>query len=142
MKISTKGRYALRFLLDLARQDSNEYTRLKDIAARQDISEKYLEQISGTLAKAGLIKGVRGSQGGYKLVKEPSQYTIASILRVTEGSFAPVACLDGEVNTCARSAECDTLPFWKGFYQVITDYLEGTTLQTLLDAQCVEDYSI
>lgn len=133
MKISTKGRYALRFMLDLASHDNGEYVRLKDAAAREEISEKYLEQISSALTKSGLIRGVRGSQGGYRLSKAPSEYTIGSILRVTEGSLAPVACLDDEKNRCERSFECKTLPFWEGLYNVVNDYLESTTLADLLE---------
>lgn len=132
MKISTKGRYALRFMLDLAVHGNGEFVRLKDAAARQEISEKYLEQISSVLTKNGLIKGVRGAQGGYKLVKTPSEYTVGSILRATEGSLAPVSCLDDETNLCNRKSECVTLPFWEGLNKVINDYLEGTTLQDLL----------
>jgi Rrf2 family protein len=143
MKISTKGRYALRFMLDLAEHDNGEYVRLKDAAAREEISEKYLEQISSALTKGGLIRGVRGSQGGYRLVKEPSKYTVGAILRVTEGSLAPVACLDDEVNACTRSSICRTLPFWQDFYKLINDYLESVTLQDLLDkGGCEIEYNI
>jgi Rrf2 family protein len=106
MKISTKGRYALRLMLDIAQNSNGEYVRLKDIAFRQEISEKYLEQITGLLTKRGLIKGERGSQGGYRLVKKPADYTIGSILQVTEGSLAPVACLDDSENLCPRSKIC------------------------------------
>lgn len=143
MKISTKGRYALRFMLDLAQYGNGEYVRLKDAAAREEISEKYLEQISSALTKGGLIKGVRGAQGGYSLVKPPSQYTVGSILRVTEGSLAPVSCLDGGVNQCSRSPECKTLPFWQGFYNSINEYLDSSTLQDLLDQSgCEIEYNI
>ena len=102
MKISTKGRYALRLMLDLALHDSDAPVRIKDIAARQDISDKYLEQIISSLNKAGYVKSIRGPQGGYKLARDPESYTVGMILRLTEGSLAPVACLDDEVNTCDR----------------------------------------
>ncbi|MGI6229071.1 MAG: RrF2 family transcriptional regulator [Christensenellales bacterium] len=133
MKISTKGRYALRLMLDIAQNSKGEYVRLKDISERQEISEKYLEQITATLAKMGLIKGVRGAQGGYKLVKSPSDYTLGSILRATEGNLAPVACLDGEENLCPRKDKCVTLNFWKEFGKVINDFIDSKTLQDLID---------
>ena len=133
MKISTKGRYALRLMLDIAQNSKGEFVRLKDISQRQEISEKYLEQITGTLTKMGFIKGVRGAQGGYKLVKSPSEYTIGSILRVTEGSMAPVACLDDAQNMCPRKNTCITLNFWTSFYKVINDFIDSKTLQDLID---------
>lgn len=133
MKISTKGRYALRLMLDIAQNSSREYVRLKDISERQEISEKYLEQITGALAKMGFIKGVRGAQGGYKLVKNPSDYTVGSILKAMEGSLSPVACLDNPENLCPRKEYCMTLGFWKGLYKVIDDFVESKTLQDLID---------
>ncbi len=133
MKISTKGRYALRLMLDIAQNSKGEYVRLKDISERQEISEKYLEQITGTLTKMGFIKGVRGAQGGYRLVKNPSDYTIGSILRATEGSMAPVACLDDEENMCPRKDKCITLNFWKEFSKIINDFIDSKTLQDLID---------
>jgi Rrf2 family protein len=143
MKISTKGRYALRLMLDMAQKSNGEYIKLKDIADRQEISEKYLEQISGLLKRAGLIRGVRGAQGGYKLVKKPSQYTIGSILRVTEGSLAPVSCLEDAENLCERQSTCQTLTFWKSLYKVITDFVDNKTLQDLLDEKNLpNDYII
>ncbi len=133
MKISTKGRYALRLMLDIAQHSNGDYVRLKDISKRQEISEKYLEQITGILSKMGFIKGVRGAQGGYKLVKSPSEYTVGSILRVTEGSMAPVACLDDIENLCPRKDKCITLKFWKDFNKVINDFIDSKSLQDLLD---------
>jgi len=132
MKISTKGRYALRMMIDLAEHGGNGFVRLREIAERQQISDKYLEQITSQLVKAGFIKGVRGSQGGYKLNKSPSQYSIGSILRITEGSLAPVACLDDPVNTCPHAAECPTLGLWKGLDNLISNYLDGKTLKDLM----------
>lgn len=105
MKISTKGRYALRMMLDIAENGAGGYVTLKDIAARQCISKKYLEQIALQLTQAGLLGAVRGHQGGYRLLRAPGEYTVDQILRVTEGSLAPVACMDGETNPCARCGE-------------------------------------
>jgi len=132
MKISTKGRYAMRVMIDLAENNTGSYIPLKDIAARQDISEKYLESIISLLNKSGLLEGARGKGGGYKLTKAPSEYTAASILTATEGGIAPVACLDTAKNTCPRAAECKTLPLWEGLYKSISDYLNGVTLEDLV----------
>ncbi|MDE7428567.1 MAG: Rrf2 family transcriptional regulator, partial [Lachnospiraceae bacterium] len=124
MKISTKGRYALRLMLDLAIHDTGEPTRIRDIAARQEISEKYLEQIISTLNKAGFVRSIRGPQGGYHLVKKPEQYTVGMILRLTEGSLAPVACLEDEVNLCERQEGCVTLRLWKMLDQAISQVVD------------------
>ena len=102
LKISTKGRYALRLMIDLAINDEGKCIRIKDIAKRQEISEKYLEQIISTLNKAGFIKSIRGPQGGHRLAKHPKEYTVGMILRLTEGSLSPVACVDDEINQCSR----------------------------------------
>jgi Rrf2 family protein len=133
MKISTKGRYAIRMLLDLAEHQNDGYIALKDIAKRQNISKKYLEQIIPVFNKTDFLKTNRGSQGGYKLGKTPNKYTIGDILRMTEGSLAPVACLDDVTNECERCTECATLTIWQGLYDVINEYLDGITLQDLLD---------
>ncbi len=135
MKISTKGRYALRFMLDLAANSEGRYVPLKEISARQGISLKYLEQIVSQFGKLGLLESVRGPQGGYRLAKQPKDYTIGEILRYAEGELAPVACLEQEINTCPRQGECVTLPFWKGLYQVITEYVDSVTLEDLLEQQ-------
>ena len=132
MKISTKGRYALRMMLDLAIHRSDGYISLKDIAERQNISKKYLEQIIPLLNRSGFLRTSRGYQGGYMLVEPPSKYTVGEILRLTEGSLAPVSCLDFEVNDCPRQTECLTLPIWKGLYKAVTDYLDGITLQDII----------
>ena len=129
MKISTKGRYALRLMVDLSLFDTGEYISLKDIAERQGISMKYLEQIVSQLTKAGYLHSVRGPQGGYKLARRPMQYTVGEILRVTEGSLAPVSCLDVVPNPCPRAAFCPTLPVWEGLYQQIAEYVDGITLE-------------
>lgn len=134
MKISTKGRYALRMMLDLASHEPDEYISLKDIAQRQNISKKYLEQIVPLLNQAGFLRTNRGFQGGYTLAKSAEQYTVGDILRVTEGSLAPVACLDFEPNGCERAADCMTLDVWKGLYKAITDYLDNVTLASILQS--------
>ena len=131
MMISTKGRYALRVMLDLAENQRDSYIPLKDIAKRQEISEKYLETILPALIKNNYLEGLRGKGGGYKLSRAPETYTIGSILKLLEGSMAPVACLEGEKNHCGRAAECKTLPMWEGLYKLIDDYFEGITLADL-----------
>ncbi len=144
MKISTKGRYALRLMLDLA-EHSDGYIALKDIAERQGLSKKYLEQIVPLLNKADILKTNRGYQGGYRLARSPSEYTVGDILRITEGSIAPVSCLDGDTNTCERSNECASLSVWKGLNEVIEKYLDGITLQDILDnyrAETADEYYI
>ncbi len=135
MKISTKGRYALRLMLDLALHDTGEFIALKDISARQGISIKYLEQIVPLLCRAGLLKSVRGPQGGYKLTRSPAEYTVGTILRVTEGNLAPVTCLEDEENQCQRQDGCITLKFWQGLYDVVNRYVDSATLQDLIEAK-------
>ena len=135
MKISPKGRYALRMLLDLAEHQNDGFVALKDIAERQNISKKYLEQIVPILNKADVLRTTRGFQGGYRLAKSPDKYTVGEILRLTEGSLAPVACLEHDPIECSRSASCATLPVWQGLYRVINEYLDGITLQDILDQQ-------
>lgn len=135
MKISTKGRYALRMLVDLAEHRSDGFIPLKDIAVRQNISKKYLEQIVPLLTRADILKTNRGYQGGYMLAMDPSQCTVGTVLRLTEGSLAPVACVEQTPIDCAHSADCPTLPIWQGLYRVINEYLDGITLQDILDQQ-------
>lgn len=145
MMISTRGRYALRLMLDLAEHQGNGFVALKDSAQRQDISKKYLEQIIPTLNRFDLLRTTRGYQGGYRLARNPEDYTLGDILRATEGTLAPVACLDAEQNTCARQADCATLPIWRGLDKVINEYLDGITLQDILDQQAARrgnDYVI
>ncbi len=131
MMVSTKGRYALRVMIDLAEHDPEQYIPLKEIAQRQEISEKYLEVIVKSLTKAHFLEGLRGKGGGYRLTRDPSSYSVASVLRITEGTLAPVACLQDEVNTCNRAGSCKTLPMWTGLEKVISDYLEGISIQDL-----------
>ncbi len=132
MKISTKGRYALRVLVDLAENAGEKFVSLKDIAERQGISKKYLEQIIPPLNSAGFLITGRGFQGGYKLSKSPSEYTVGDILRVTEGRLSPVACLDNDVNYCDRSGNCETLFVWQGLMDVIEEYLDSITLSDII----------
>ena len=135
MKISTKGRYALRLMLDIAAHDSGEPVRIKEIASRQEISAKYLEQIVAILSKAGYVKSIRGPQGGYRLTRKPEEYSLGDILRLTEGSLAPVECLEGETNQCPRAGDCITILFWKKLDKAIREVTEGYTLEDLLTWQ-------
>ena len=135
MKISTKGRYALRLMLDLAMNNTGEPVRIKDIAARQEISDKYLEQIISALNKAGYVRSIRGPQGGYRLAKEPEKYTVGMILRMTEGSLAPVPCLESDVNTCERQDTCVTLRLWQMLDTAISDVVDKVTLADLVEWQ-------
>ena len=132
MLVSTKGRYALRVMIDLAEHQADGFIPLKAIAERQEISEKYLENIIKLLVRAKLLAGVRGKGGGYRLAKAPEQYTVESILRITEDSMAPVSCLDANADACSRSAECRTLPMWRGLDKLITEYFENITLADLM----------
>ena len=132
MLISTKGRYALRVMIDLAEHPGDGFIPLKVIAQRQDISEKYLESIIKLLVRAGMLNGLRGKGGGYRLTKTPEEYTVGGILRLTEDSLAPVACLDQGAELCPRRTECPTYPLWAGLDRVINDYLDRFTLVDLL----------
>lgn len=133
MKISTKGRYALRVMIDLANHKDEGYISLKEVAERQEISMKYLEMIVGILNRAGFLMSQRGKSGGYMLAREAREYTVGAILKLTEGSIAPVSCLDQEKMLCERAADCTTLPLWKGLNRVIQEYLDSVTLQDLID---------
>ena len=131
MKISTKGRYALRMLIDLAEHQNDGFIALKDIAERQGISKKYLEQIIPVLNRSDVLNANRGYQGGYKLAKSPDKYTVGEILRVTEGDLAPVACLEHGAKPCEYAGECKTLPVWDKLNLMINGYLDGITLAEL-----------
>lgn len=145
MKVSTKGRYALRMMIDIViNGNGGGCISLRDISKRQDISVKYLEQIVGSLCTAGLLSSVRGPQGGYKLTRLPEQYTVGDIIRATEGSLAPVACLENMENQCPRAEDCLSLSFWRGLNRVVNEYMDSVTLKTLADNRCVHgaDFSI
>ncbi|MCI2050184.1 MAG: Rrf2 family transcriptional regulator [Lachnospiraceae bacterium] len=144
MKISTKGRYALRMMLDLGMHNTGEYISLRDISQRQDITVKYLEQIVMTLTKAGYLRSQRGNNGGYRLARDPSEYRVGDILRVMEGSLAPITCLEEGAGSCPRSGICPVLPFWTGLDKVIAGYVDRFTLQDLIEqssAMAGYDYS-
>ena len=134
MLISTRGRYALRIMLELAHYDQSPYMPLPLIAEKQGISEKYLESIVSLLVKGGLVEGVRGKGGGYRLRRPLQDYSAGEILRLTEGSLAPVSCLEGEENACPRAGQCHTLPMWTKLEGLINSYLDSVTLADLLDA--------
>ena len=142
MLISTKGRYALRVMIDLAEHRSGEFISLKEIAQRQEISEKYLESIIRTLVKAKVVESLRGKGGGYQLTKAPEQYTVESILRITEDSMAPVACLEPGAEACPRAAECRTLSMWQGLDKLITEYFTNITLADLMNTPQGGNYVI
>ena len=132
MKISTKGRYAIRMLLDLAQHNGDDFVALKDIAERQNISKKYLEQIVPILNRSDILTTNRGYKGGYKLAKPASQYRIGDILRLTEGDLAPVACIGCDAKECDRIDKCRTFPMWNKFYSITNDYFDGITLADLM----------
>lgn len=134
MRISTKGKYALRLMLDLALNDSENPVRIKDVAKRQDISIKYLEQIISILNKAGYVRSIRGSQGGYFLSKKPEDYTVGMILRLTEGSLAPSDCVD-DPSTCSRIENCTTIYIWQKMNDAINNVVDNITLADLMDIQ-------
>ena len=139
MKISTKGRYALRMMLDMAQHQKNGPVALKDIAERQNVSKKYLEQIALVLSQGGVLQGTRGHQGGYRLIIDPAECTVYDILESVEGSMHPVACLDHSPNDCERCNGCETLYVWQGLDTVIQNYLKGITLQDVLDRVHVKE---
>lgn len=131
--ISTKGRYALRVMIDMAEHQSGDYVPLKEIAARQEISEKYLESIVKTLVSGGILTGLRGKGGGYRMNISPERCTVSRILRLTEGSLAPIACLEPNAAPCGRAAECRTLSMWQGLYDTINAYLDRFTIADLME---------
>lgn len=143
MLVSTKGRYALRVMIDLGEHVGEGYLPLRDIARRQDISEKYLESILKVLVRARLIEGLRGKGGGYRLTREADEYTVGEVLRLTEGSLAPVSCLEEESDACPRVSECRTIEMWRGLDKLINDYLDGITIADLMaPSQVGNDYVI
>lgn len=143
MIVSTKGRYALRVMIDLAEHQSEKYVPLKEIAARQEISEKYLENILKVLVQNGFLEGLRGKGGGYRLTRSPDQYTVGEILMLTEGSLAPVSCLTPNAVPCSRMANCRTYEMWKGLNDLISNYFSNITLADLARPdQAGNDYVI
>ncbi len=146
MKISTRGRYAVRVMLDLALHNTGEYIKVKDIAKRQGISDKYLEQIISLLNKAGYVNSVRGSGGGYRLSNDPGTYTVGDILRLTEGSLAPVACSEDNGMSCDRMEGCETRELWRELYEAINNVVDNVTVGDLVErhnkAAKIEDYVI
>lgn len=132
MLISSKGRYALRIMLDLAQNSDGQYIPLKDMTVRQNISQKYLESIMVMLSKNGLVEAMHGKGGGYRLGKSPEEYKVGDILRLTEGTLAPVMCLEENAKSCERAVECQTLPLWAGLNKVITEYLDGISLEDII----------
>ena len=133
MKISTKGRYALRMMIELAIRGNQEYVSLKDVSASQAVSDKYSEQIINQLNKAGFVKSTRGSKGGYMLANAPKDYTVGMILRLMEGSLAPVACIESKVNQCERSSECVTVEVWEKINDAINNVVDNITLEDLVN---------
>ena len=133
MKISTKGRYSLHMLLDLAEHKNDGFISLKDISQRQGISKKYLEQIVTLLSRPDILRTNRGNKGGYMLAKDPDKYTVGQILRITEGGLFPVSCLADNPNKCEKKAYCKTLPVWQGLEDAINKYLDGITLQNIIN---------
>ena len=132
MMISTRGRYALRILVDLAENLDEGYITLKEVAERQEISEKYLESIVKDLVKDGIVEGLRGKGGGYRLARPADEINVLDILKSADGTMAPVACLEDGSEPCSRAAECRTLPLWKGLDKVVSGYLGGFTVQDLV----------
>lgn len=140
--VSTRGRYALRVMIDLAEHNNGAYIPLMDIAMREDISEKYLESILSVLSRHGLLLALRGRGGGYRLARTPEDYTVYDILRLTESSLSPVSCLEGDALPCPRAGECRTLSLWSGLDKVIINYLGSITLADLLREDAGEDHVI
>ena len=140
--ISTKGRYSIRILLDLAEHRSGGYIPMKEVAARQEISLKYIERLMPALKAAGLIDSVHGAGGGYRLTRQPEDYTLWEILTLAEGDLAPVSCLQRNAPPCQRAAECRTLPVWQGYYDLTREYFSGITLADLMNAPQGGDYVI
>lgn len=132
MIVSTRGRYALRVMIDLAEQHEDSFTPLKDVSAHQAISQKYIEAIMTMLSKAGLVDGAHGKGGGYKLNRKPEEYKVGEILRLTEGTLAPVACLENADFNCDRKADCRTLPMWTKLDELIEGYLDSVSLKDLM----------
>lgn len=135
MTISTKGRYALRVMIDLAEHGDGSYTPMKEVAERQGLPRKYLEHILPILAQNNLVESVHGKGGGYRLIRKPAEYSAGEILRLVEKDMAPVACLECGAEPCARSGECRTLPMWKKLQSIVDEYLDGVTIEDLVQGK-------
>lgn len=142
MMISTRGRYALRVMIDLAEHSNGGYIPMKEVAQRQEISLKYIERIVPVLTKSGCVEGVHGKRGGYRLTRPPEDYTVGEILRLAEGDLSPVACLQEGAKPCPRAAECRTLPMWKEYYDLTRRYFDGITLANLMATPLADNYVI
>lgn len=142
MLVSTRGRYAIRVMIDLAEQCNGEYVPMKTVAERQKLSLKYIERIMPVLAKNNLVEGVHGKGGGYRLTRKPNEYRIGEILRLTEGDLAPVSCLECNAEKCERAAECKTLPMWKGFHDLSNKYFDSITLEDLIKGNLKTSFSV
>lgn len=137
MMISTRGRYALRVMIDLAEHCGDGYTPMKDVAERQEISLKYLEKILPVLTKNNMIEGVHGKGGGYRLTRKPAEYKVGEILRLTEGDLAPVSCLENGANPCGKANECRTFPMWQNFNRMMNDYFDSIAIADLMQEKYV-----
>lgn len=140
--ISTRGRYALRVIIDLAEHGGGDFVPMKEVAARQEISLKYIERIMPLLTKENLVEGLHGKGGGYRLCRPPEDYSVGEILRITEGELAPVACLERGAKPCPRAAECRTLPMWKKYYAMTNEFFDGISIADLMKNGASYDYVI
>lgn len=140
--ISTRGRYALRVMIDLAEHGGGDFVPMKEVAARQEISLKYIERIMPLLTKENLVEGLHGKGGGYRLCRSPEDYSVGEILRITEGELAPVACLERGAKPCPRAAECRTLPMWKKYYAMTNEFFDGISIADLMKNGASYDYVI
>lgn len=140
--ISTRGRYALRVMIDLAEHGGGDFVPMKEVAARQEISLKYIERIMPLLTKENLVEGLHGKGGGYRLCRPPEDYPVGEILRATEGGLAPVACLERGAKPCPRAAECRTLPMWKKYYAMTNEFFDGISIADLMKNGASYDYVI
>ena len=140
--ISTRGRYALRVMIDLAEHGGGDFVPMKEVAARQEISLKYIERIMPLLTKENLVEGLHGKGGGYRLCRPPEDYSVGEILRITEGELAPVACLERGAKPCPRAAECRTLPMWKKYYAMTNEFFDGISIADLMQNEAAFDYVI
>ena len=140
--ISTRGRYALRVIIDLAEHGGGDFVPMKEVAARQEISLKYIERIMPLLTKENLVEGQHGKGGGYRLCRPPEDYSVGEILRITEGGLAPVACLERGAKPCPRAAECRTLPMWKKYYAMTNEFFDGISIADLMKNGASYDYVI